>query len=70
MPTPVRRHLSHSRSGRPEVVRRYIRNGPEHSVKWKKLVAQIKAEGSADNPEAVATSILGQRSFLKRSRHA
>ena len=68
MPTKVRRHYSHTRGGKRTVVRSYVRTGPEHSARWRELVAEIREKGYASSPEAVATKILGDRSFTSKER--
>ena len=68
MPSEVAGHVSHSSRGRRFYVRPFIRNGPEHTAKWRRLVADLRREGEVRNPEAVATATLGEASFTKRKR--
>jgi hypothetical protein len=67
MPSWVRRHRSHSRTGRPEIVRGHYAT-VHHSRRWSMLVAELRHRGGVRNPEAVATSVLGRDSFVGRSR--
>ncbi len=72
MPTPVRAHWSHSTRGRRFRVERHTRYGPEHTAKWKHLVADIRRRnrrrGTHYNPEAVATSVLGRSGTFRGER--
>lgn len=63
MPTTVRAHPSHSASGKPIRVKRFRRNGPEHSAKWKRLVRDLERRDDVDDPYAVATAQLGSESY-------
>lgn len=65
MPTRVRAHTSHTRYGKRMRVRSYVRYGPEHTAKWKRLVRHLKHRGDVKNPEAVATAALGPRGTFR-----
>ena len=65
MPTTVETHESHTKRGRPYRVSAYTRYGPEHSEEWKRMVEAIRESGSAENPEAVATARLGDKSYTE-----
>jgi len=62
MPTPVKAHWSR-RGGKRFRVKKSMRFGPEHTARWKRLVADVKEEnrrrGTHYSPEAVATARLG-----------
>lgn len=68
MPTRVRSHIA--RRGRTRYrVRSYVRYGPEHTAKWKRLVSELRRKGGVASPEAVATKVLGRKgTFTKRGR--
>lgn len=69
MPSKVRAHKA-TRGRTTYQVRSYIRNGPEHSKEWRHLVASIRASKGwrGGSPEAVATSLLGPRSWSSAER--
>jgi hypothetical protein len=63
MPTRVKSHWSHTSKGKRVRVRSFVRFGPEHTAKWKRLVVDLRKRGNVKSPEAVATSVLGKASF-------
>jgi len=68
MPTRVKRH--EARRGRTVYqVKTYVRKGPEHSARWKRMVAAIRKNlgrrSSSYSPEAIATFNLGMASYTK-----
>ena len=65
MPSVVESHNSHTARGRKYRVRKFIRYGPEHTAKWKRLVADLKRDRNVSDPYAVATGVLGSKSFRK-----
>jgi hypothetical protein len=67
MPSRVKAHFA-TRAGKRYRVRSFTRYGPEHTAKWKRMVAAIKrgdrkrglpSESYVYSPEAVATMRLG-----------
>ena len=65
MPTTVKAH--NARRGKTTYrVRRYVRNGPEHSAAWKRCVTEVSRDNPNVNPFAVCTAAIGPKSRIPR----
>jgi hypothetical protein len=63
-----RQHPRAAARARKKAARARRRDPPTHTKRWHRMVTAIQRTGSAENPYAVATARLGERSFLHHSR--